>query len=495
MVSYDQLPLNIPEKWTPLKKQTMKGGQATAIPVRHEDGREGVYREIRERMSGVSRERFQRELEILSRKVQHRSIVTLFDWTADIEQPWYISELGDPFDKWWLKWKRNHDQDPETLVDQAVSILLELSSALSICHENGIVHRDIKPKNLVMKKGVAAPWPILIDFGIAHYKDGDRLTPTDQAVGNARFSPDIMRSRLEDISPWLDVFDLGQLLTWMLDEHAPKNHWQRPVHWKYAVYGDGMPVGLQRSIKAFTAVCFTENTSPANGRQVVDLLGRLFRPPPQKNLIRIDTNAIADAKRRGEAMKLLANTEIQEEINSSAPLARIIYFELRETLLTVFEEVSEMDNSAEITLDEPFSNRINGATDLFWMKLGPPTCNIQLRIKTKVVPWCDPLPHNKPNRDFWQKHMPMDTICITFALEGGVAQAADTRYMDGRWITVRRDGSIYLHSLSASLQVGLNGDLAGSANDDGVPGSMSDVRAFAISIFTKEKYWEYITMN
>ena len=180
----------------------------------------------------------------------------------------YISELGDPFDKWWLKWKRNHDQDPETLVEQAVSILLELSSALSICHENGIVHRDIKPKNLVMKKGVAAPWPVLIDFGIAHDKDGGRLTPTDQAVGNARFSPDIMRSRLEDISPWLDVFDLGQLLIWMLDENAPKNHWQRPVHWKYAVYGDGMPAGLQLSIKAFTAACFTEITSPANGRQV-----------------------------------------------------------------------------------------------------------------------------------------------------------------------------------------------------------------------------------
>ena len=88
MASCDKLPLNIPEKWTPLKEKTMKGGQATAVPVRHEDGREGVYREIRGRMSGVTRERFQRELEILSSKVQHRAIVTLFDWTADIEQPW-----------------------------------------------------------------------------------------------------------------------------------------------------------------------------------------------------------------------------------------------------------------------------------------------------------------------------------------------------------------------------------------------------------------------
>ena len=38
------------------------------------------------------------ELEILC-SMQHRAIVTLFDWSAEIEHPWYISELGDPFDK------------------------------------------------------------------------------------------------------------------------------------------------------------------------------------------------------------------------------------------------------------------------------------------------------------------------------------------------------------------------------------------------------------
>ena len=468
------------------------GGQATAMPVRHEDGREGVYREIREPMSEVSRGRFQRELEILSSKVEHRAIVTLFDWSADIERPWYISELGDPFDEWWSYWKKRLEGDPRALVEQAAAVILELSSALSVCHNNGIVHRDIKPKNIVMKRGVTEPWPILIDFGIAHDEEKNRLTPTDQAVGNERFSPDIMRSRLEEIPPWLDVFDLGQLLIWMLDKKVPKNHWKRPVHWKYPVYSGGIPEDSQLSIKAFTAACSTQATSPVNGAQVVGLLDKLFPRQSPKIFGRIDPNAITNAKRRGETAKLLSNVELQEEIQSSAPLAEKIYRDLRDTLLSVLDEVSEHESSTKVILDSPFRYQIMGATDLVWVSVGPSKHNIQLRIKTKIVPWCDPLPQNKSNRDYWQKHMPKDAICFTFALEGGVVQAYDSRYLEGRWITIRRDGSIYLHPLSASFGNFSHNDLGGSAKDPGVAAPMRDVRTFAISVFTTEKYWEYI---
>ena len=82
-----------------------------------------------------------------------------------------------------------------------------------------------------MKNGVASPWPILIDFGLAHDDSEDRLTPANDAVGNARFSPDIMRRRVAEVLPWLDVFYLAQILIWMLDEEPPKAHWRRgPGH-------------------------------------------------------------------------------------------------------------------------------------------------------------------------------------------------------------------------------------------------------------------------
>ena len=192
MTEKSRLPVN----WKRSPGKTMHGGQATALPVRHKDGREGVYREIKDPMSQVDRARFRRELEILSGRVYHRAIVTLFEWSADSDRPWYISELGDPFDQWWSQLKMDLRESPATLVDRAVSVLVELSSALSTCDEHGVVHRDIKPKNIVVKRGVDEPWPVLIDFGLAHVESGTRLTPADEAVGNCK-----IQSRHHEESP------------------------------------------------------------------------------------------------------------------------------------------------------------------------------------------------------------------------------------------------------------------------------------------------------
>ena len=470
----------------------MQGGQATALSVRHDDGREGVYREIKDPMSQVARARFRRELEILSGKVHHRAIVTLFDWSVDSDRPWYISELGDPFDEWWSQVKMGQSEDPAALVARAVSVLVELSSALSACHDHGVVHRDIKPKNLVVKRGAADPWPVLIDFGLAHVETGARLTPTSEAVGNARFSPDIMRNRLEEVPPWLDVFDLAQLLIWMLDSKGPKDHWQRPVHWQYAVYSDRLPEHLELSIRAFTAACSTQGTSPPSGAEVVKLLERLFPPQSAPQGKRIDASNIVDAKRRGEANKLLSEASVVEELQASAPLGQKVYLELRDTLRSVLQEVSEWEPSAKVVYDNPFHYQPIGATDLLCVSVGQQPYDIQLRIKAKTVTWSATPPGNEDNRSFWQKHMSRDAICFTFAIEGGVVEAHDTRYLQGRWVTIYRDGSIHLHPLSASFGSYADNDLGGSAEGPGVPASMADVRDFAISVLTSEHYWEYI---
>ena len=67
-------PVHLPDDWQRLDQKPMRGGQATAIPVEHKDGRHGVYRELKTQMSDVGKERFQRELEILSSKVQHNPL-------------------------------------------------------------------------------------------------------------------------------------------------------------------------------------------------------------------------------------------------------------------------------------------------------------------------------------------------------------------------------------------------------------------------------------
>ena len=486
-----QRPDSLPIDWQPLDRKSMQGGQATAIPVRHNDGLEGVYRKLKNQLSDVERKRFRRELEILSR-VHHRSIVALYDWSDEGEHPWYISELGDQFDRWWKRQKKELAANPEELVERAVGVIRDISSALSICHDYGIVHRDIKPKNLIVKRGVPDPWPILIDFGIAHDEKGSRFTAANDAVGNERFSPDIMRSRVDNVLPWLDVFDLAQLLIWMLDVKAPKHHWRRPVHWRHAIYSEAIPEDLQESIRAFTAACSTEATSPANATQAIRLLDELFPqqlPMPSDG---IDPNIITKARRRGEAKGQLTNAVIQEEIESAAPLAQTVYRQLREVILTVLEDISNQEPSASVLFDNSFHYQIIGATDLLGVRVGPPECGIVLRIKAKVVTRSGTPVSNESNRSFWLKHMPEDAICFTFALEGGIKEAGDTRYMDGRWITALRDGALRLHPLSAAFGPYSDNDLGGSAEGPGVAASIQDVQNFAISIFTDERYWEYI---
>ena len=90
-----------------------------------------------------------------------------------------------------------------------MNVVRQLAEALGACHKHGVVHRDLKPLNLVVKRGVKEPWPILIDFGLAYEFGAARLTDATEGVGNRRFSPDPARSRMDDVPPWLDVFALA----------------------------------------------------------------------------------------------------------------------------------------------------------------------------------------------------------------------------------------------------------------------------------------------
>ena len=304
-----------------------------------------------------------------------------------------------------------------------------------------------------------------------------------------------MRTRLNDVTPWLDVFDLAQLFIWMVDEKAPKDHWQRPVHWKYAVYSDLLPEELVLSIRAFTAACSTQEIAPLDGKECLALLNSLFPSGTPPIVGDAKAESISRAKRRGMSNKLLAEAALQEEVGASAPLGEKVYLGLRESLLSVLSQIAQMEPSAKVMYDNPFRYQIIGATDLLSLYVGPPEMGIQLRVKAKIVSRSATPPSNEQNRQFWGNHLSGDAICFTFAIEGGVVQAHDTRYLEGRWVTIRRDGDIYLHPLSASFGRYTYNDLGGSAEGPGVLASMDDVRAFAIAVLTNEKYWEYIASS
>jgi serine/threonine protein kinase len=81
-------------------------------------------------------------------------------------------------------------------------------------HQNGIVHRDIKPLNIFLR---ADHTPVVGDYGLCYLADGQELTTSQEAVG-ARFyiAPELEHGPVERPQPYSDVYSLGKLLYWLM---------------------------------------------------------------------------------------------------------------------------------------------------------------------------------------------------------------------------------------------------------------------------------------
>ncbi|URM90951.1 bifunctional serine/threonine-protein kinase/ABC transporter substrate-binding protein [Streptomyces sp. MRC013] len=151
------------------------------------------------------RARFRREAEA-ARGVTSRWVAPLLDADPDAREPWLATafvpgpslaeavELHGP------------------LPHPTVRVLgARLAEALEAVHRAGLVHRDVKPGNILL--GVDGPR--LIDFGIAHTPGGTVLTSSGVVVGSPGFlSPEQARARRAEIGPPSDVFSLGCVLAY-----------------------------------------------------------------------------------------------------------------------------------------------------------------------------------------------------------------------------------------------------------------------------------------
>jgi eukaryotic-like serine/threonine-protein kinase len=102
-------------------------------------------------------------------------------------------------------------------VDEVVELSAELGRGLDELHRNGIVHRDVKPSNVLLdSSGVAA----LSDFGLARAADSTRLTAEGQIVGTPHYlAPELIEGREATIAS--DVYALGCVLYESLTGRPP----------------------------------------------------------------------------------------------------------------------------------------------------------------------------------------------------------------------------------------------------------------------------------
>ena len=169
-----------------------------------------VALKVLERLSERARARFDREVRLAAR-LRHPNIVAVHDAGTCEDRPFLVMELvrGKTLDELagtnGMSWLR------------AAALLRDVARAVHHAHENGILHRDIKPQNvLVDERGT----PVVLDFGLAQEAE---LDGTRSVIGGtpAYMSPEQAGERGLTVGPATDVWGLGATLYHALTGHAP----------------------------------------------------------------------------------------------------------------------------------------------------------------------------------------------------------------------------------------------------------------------------------
>jgi len=157
------------------------------------------------------RPRFYREAKSAA-KLQHRNIVTVFEFAEENNQPHIVMEFlrGAPLSV-------RMEEPPPLTLDDKLDIVTQLCSGLGYAHQEGIVHRDVKPANVfVLQDGTVK----LLDFGIAKLATST-LTRQGDVVGSAPYMSPEQIAGAQDLDGRSDVWSTGVLLYELLTGRKP----------------------------------------------------------------------------------------------------------------------------------------------------------------------------------------------------------------------------------------------------------------------------------
>ncbi|HVZ71090.1 MAG TPA: serine/threonine-protein kinase [Polyangia bacterium] len=166
---------------------------------------------------GDIEKRFRREAQAVA-ALKHDSIVDVFDYApgGDGEPAYIVSELVQGPTLRGLLERAGGRLVPEV----AAIIAARVAAALGAAHARGIVHRDVKPDNVMIDLAGAGARVLLTDFGIARMTEDDTMTATGSILGSpAYMSPEQAKSGT--IGPPSDVFSLGVTLYQMITGRPP----------------------------------------------------------------------------------------------------------------------------------------------------------------------------------------------------------------------------------------------------------------------------------
>lgn len=213
--------------------------------------------------------------------LSHPNIAAVYDYGEDAGASWLVMELveGKPL-------SQIIKEDGTIAPRRTAAIIAQAASALQAAHDAGVIHRDVKPANILIRRDGEAK---LTDFGIARATDSAPITRTGEVMGTAQYiSPE--QATGKPASPASDLYSLGVVAHEMLTGTRP--------------FDEGSPVA--------TAMAHIHNSPPplphSVGQPLAGVVVACMAKDPQQ---RPESAAmVASALRGGPEAAAFATTEV-----------------------------------------------------------------------------------------------------------------------------------------------------------------------------------------
>lgn len=178
------------------------GGMGEVYQAQHAvTGRTEALKILRAGITGAGRERFQREI-MLQARLEHPHVAAVRHAFAHEGSPVLVMEWvdGEPLSRRLARGRLARAE--------AATLALQIAEALAYAHEQGVVHRDVTPANILITRSGQVK---LTDFGLARAGEDGRVTQSGIMVGTAGYTaPEQVRGGAPD--PRSDVYSFGAVL-------------------------------------------------------------------------------------------------------------------------------------------------------------------------------------------------------------------------------------------------------------------------------------------
>ena len=232
-------------------------------------------------------------------RLSHRGVVAVYDVAEEDGRPWIVMELVP-----------SQSLDQVLVVEgrlppaRAGRIGQQLLSALAAAHSAGVLHRDVKPSNvLISTNRTGEGWDeraVLTDFGIAQFEGDPRLTQTGMVMGSPGFTaPE--RIRGSDATPASDLWSLGATIYAAVEGRGPYEQRGGAITTMSAIINEDAPV------------------APHAG-QLAPIIAALLRRAPSAR-----PSALAAARMFAQVLPQLPETTEEPQAMSHPPTVRSAY--------------------------------------------------------------------------------------------------------------------------------------------------------------------------